>query len=204
MRRIRFKIGIFGLLLALWTIFAWAAARALVVGDRPAPADAIAVLAGSSAYRERTELAAKLFREGYAPLVILTDDGQRGGWSTVDQRNLSFVERAARELKSREVPPEKIRIVPMAVSGTYEEAAALRDFARREKLRSLLVVTSAYHSRRARWALRKAFAGSGIEVKLVAVERPDPSPWLWWITSRGWRNVAAEYAKFAYYFSRFR
>ena len=70
----------------VWVVVAWIAARALMVSAALNSADAIVVLSGSSTYVERTHKAAELYRQGRAPLVLLTDDHMRGGWSTVLQR----------------------------------------------------------------------------------------------------------------------
>src|ERR1051325_10750960 len=79
-------------LLLAWPPLAWAAARWLVVDSRPERAAGPGVLGGSSTYEERTELAARLFNEGFAPVVLLTVDGRRGGWSQAEQRNPFFAE----------------------------------------------------------------------------------------------------------------
>jgi uncharacterized SAM-binding protein YcdF (DUF218 family) len=187
--------------LALWSLVAWAAARALVVRADIAHADAVAVLAGSSAYVERTRLAAQLYAEGRASVVLLTNDNERGGWSSAEQRNPFFVERAVGELTAAGVPREHIVVLPQPVASTYDEAHALRDYAAAHDLRALLVVTSAYHSRRALWTLRRVFAGSNVEVGLAAVApgAQTPAPALWWLSGRGWRVVAGEYVKLFYY-----
>src|SRR5215204_5782230 len=104
-----------------WALLAWGAAKILIVHAGLAHADAIAVLSGSSAYPERTKRAAELFHEGRAPLVILTNDNTRGGWSSALQRNPYFVERATEELIKAGVPAEKIRIVPGVASSTHSE-----------------------------------------------------------------------------------
>src|SRR5688500_447600 len=146
---------------AAWSLLAWGAAQALIVHDGLAHAEVIVVLSGSSAYLERTNKAADLFHEGRAPLVVLTNDNTRGGWSSVQQRNPYFVERAAEELRKAGVPAEKIQIVPGVASSTRDEATILREYVLSQGLRSVLVVTSAYHSRRALWTLRKSFADTG-------------------------------------------
>jgi uncharacterized SAM-binding protein YcdF (DUF218 family) len=184
-----------------WSLCAWVAARALVVAPDLERADALAVMAGSAAYVERTHRAAEIYRAGRAPRVLLTDDGELGGWSSAEQRNPPFVERAADELRRQGVPAASIEFVPGLALGTYSEAQLLRRHAESRGLRSLVVVTSAYHSRRARWTLQKVFAGSGVEIGVDAAALGDesPAPYLWWLTPRGWREVAGEYAKFVYY-----
>lgn len=193
--------------LALWWLVAWAAARALVVNVELPQADALVVLSGSGAYFERTREAAELFRAGRAPQIVLTNDNSISGWSVEQQRNPLFVERAAAELERAGVPPERIVVLPSPVDSTYAEATLLRSYTERRGLRSLLVVTSAYHSRRAWWTLRRVFGGSGVAVGIKAVrhggaESPAPSRW-WWHAS-GWRNVGGEYVKQLYYWLHYR
>lgn len=204
-RRVRRVLVVAFVALAVWSLAAWGAARALVVADELPRADRIVVLAGSSTYRERTRLAAALFREGRAPAVTLTDDGLRGGWSNELQRNPYFVERAAAELKLAGVPDEGVETLPRAVASTHDEALVLREHAEARGLRSLLVVTSAYHSRRALWTFRKVFEGSGVQVGLAVVPPGDetPGPSTWWLHARGWRVVAGEYVKLIYYRLRY-
>jgi uncharacterized SAM-binding protein YcdF (DUF218 family) len=188
-----------------WSLVAWIAARALIVSSDVQRADAVAVMAGSAAYIERTHRAAEIYRAGRAPRVLLTNDGELGGWSSAEQRNKPFVESAAEELQRQGVPAESIEFVPGYALGTYSEAQLLRHHADARGLRSLVVVTSAYHSRRARWALQRAFAGSNLEVGVdaVATGEQTPAPYSWWLTARGWREVAGEYGKLVYYHAHY-
>jgi uncharacterized SAM-binding protein YcdF (DUF218 family) len=164
-------------------------------------ADALVVLAGSSTYLERTRHAAQLFNEGRAPRIILTNDNQKSGWSNERESNPFFVERAADELTRRGVPQEKIEIAPGMVSSTHDEAVRLREYAGEKKLRSILVVTSAYQSRRALWTMRRVFRDSGIEIGLDPVESGEQSPrsTTWWRYRLGWEMVPGEYLKIVYY-----
>lgn len=192
------------LLLVAWFV-AWIAARALIVDADIPKADAIVVLSGSSTYVERTHKAAELYNQGRAPLVILTDDNTRGGWSSAQQRNPYFVERAHEELVKQGVPPAQIRVAPGLASGTSEEAVVIKDYAVAQGLHSLLVVTSAYHSRRALRTLRKTFAATGTTVGIVTAPTgwQTPAPAFWWLHLEGWRSVAGEWVKLIYYFVKF-
>lgn len=189
----------------VWVVVAWIAARALMVSAALNSADAIVVLSGSSTYVERTHKAAELYRQGRAPLVLLTDDHMRGGWSTVLQRNPYFVERATEELIEQGVPAEKIRVAPGLASGTHEEALLLKDYATAQGIRSILVVTSAYHSRRALRTLRQNFAGTATTIGLEPVSpgSQTPMPAFWWLQFQGWRSVAGEYVKLIYYWLKY-
>ena len=190
----------------IWFVLAWFGARALIVEADLPSADAIVILSGSSTYVERTQKAAELCRQGRAPLVVLTDDNTRGGWSNALQRNPYFVERAHDELTKQGVPPDKIRVAPGIAANTHDEALIIRDYALAQRLKSILVVTSAYHSRRALRILRSTFAGG--ETSLGIAPAPTgaqtPSPVLWWLHVEGWRSVAGEYVKLIYYWLKYR
>ena len=197
----RILLGLLVFIVA-WAVVAWVAARALIVDADLSSADAIVVLSGSSAYVERTQKAAELYRAGRAPLVWLTDDHTRGGWSSALQRNPYFVERATEELIKAGVPADRIRIVPGVASSTRDESLILRDYASAQRVRSVLVVTSAYHSRRALRTLRQSFAGTGTAIGLQPASASSIA--FWWLHPDGWRTVGGEYVKLAYYWFKYR
>lgn len=200
-------------LVFVWPPVAWAAARALVVTDElpPQGADAIVVLSGASEYTERTRHAAELFRRGVAPKIILTNDDLRGGWNSEQQRNTYFVERAADELRRAGVPTDKIEALPEPVASTYDEAVRVRAYASERGIKTIVVVTSAYHSRRARWTMRRVLGESGVRVALSPVMPggnsdggvQTPAASSWWLSARGWRSVVPEYPKIVYYRLRY-
>ncbi|HEV2915231.1 MAG TPA: YdcF family protein [Pyrinomonadaceae bacterium] len=204
--RARRLLLVAALAVVVWSLLAWAAAHALVVRAELTHADALVVLSGSGVYLERAGSAAQLWKEGRADKIILTNDSQHGGWSEAKQRNPSFVERASEELERAGVAADKIEVLPEAVTSTHDEALLLRRYATTHGLRSILVVTSAYHSRRALWTLRRVFQGSGIEVGLTAVApgQQSPPPATWWWHALGWRTVALEYIKLGYYWLSYR
>src|SRR4051812_28728679 len=193
------------LLTLLAPVFAWAAAELLIVkADLPA-ADAIVIFSGSSTYVERADWAAKLYREGRAPLVVLTNDGLISGWDHREERNPYFYELASRRLQQQGVPADRIQLADGHALGTYEESVLIRDHSSSHNLKKLLVVTSGYHSRRALWSMRRACEGSGIQ---VGIDPPPPgsqtpSPWRWWSRRWGWKVVAGEYVKMAYYLTHY-
>lgn len=184
---------------------AWATATALIVRAPLSRADVIVVLGGSATYKERAQLAAQLYHDRRAPRIILTNDNQRGPWSTADQRNLFYYERALNELHALGVPEESIEILPQPVSSTYDEVVLLRSYAEARGIHSILVVTSAYHSRRALWTLLQVFKDKEIEIGLepVAAGNQTPATATWWLYPHGWVTVVGEYLKIIYYRLRF-
>jgi uncharacterized SAM-binding protein YcdF (DUF218 family) len=200
-QRRRRRILRFILCLIAWPLIAWLAARSLIVQVEVPRADVIVVLSGSSAYLERTRLAAELFKERRAPKILLTNDGQPSGWSSAEQRNPLFVERAVVELQKAGVPRDKIEVLSETVASTHDEVMLLRAVAGQRNLHAIIFVTSAYHSRRAQWTLKRAFQGSDVQIGLSAVPPGEqtPNPATWWLSVRGWKMVAAEYFKLIYY-----
>jgi len=182
----------------------WLGARWLIVRAPLERADAIVVLSGSGTLRERVERAARLYAEKRAPKILLTTDNRQGGWSSREQRNPYFHEIAIRQLSRLGVPTENVEVVTPPVDSTWDEATVLRDYAKTHNLRSILIVTSSYHSRRALFTFRNFFAGTDTQVGIDPVETgiQTPRPATWWLHQRGWELVLVEYLKLIYYLCR--
>ena len=109
------------------------------------------------------------------------------------------------ELRRAGVPDDKIAVIMVPIRSTYDEAVALREYSEANHLSSLLVVTSAFHSRRVFWTFRRVFEGSG---KLIGIDPAEPrieSPAAatWWLHRLGWEMVPKEYAKLLVYWFRY-
>lgn len=199
------RLATLGLALALLPLIAAGAARLLVVHSSSGKADAIVILSGSATFRERAQHAALLFNEGRAPRIVLTNDHLEGSWSPEEQRNPYYYERSIDELHRAGVPDDRIAVIMVPISSTYDEAVVLKGYSEANHLSSLLVVTSAYHSRRAFWTFRRVFEGSG---KLIGIDPAEPriespGPATWWLHRLGWEMVPEEYAKLLVYWLRY-
>ncbi len=199
-RGIKLLIAI-SVIFGLWVVLAPKIATALIVERGLKKADVIIVLSGSAVYQERTRRAALAYREGISKTVVLSDDGGEAGWSQTENRNPKFVELARRSLVGHGVPSESIIEMDSDVSGTNEEAEAFENEAAKRGWKSVLIVTSAYHSRRALRTFEKKLAGREIEIGIVSAPPGErtPAPSVWWMKPIGWRFVAGEYLKTAYY-----
>ena len=177
----------------------WILSRALVVQVSLPRADAIVVMAGAPVYFDRVAHAGRLYLDGRAPRILLTNDGVRGSWSRTLQRNPLYYERAILRLNQAGVPSTAVEVLPGRVTGTFEEASHISDFAREHGFASLIVVTSDFHTRRAFWSVRRAMQGARIN---VGVE-PTASSAAWWKTN-GVQAVFSEYVKLVYYWVHYR
>lgn len=181
-----------------WSV-AWLSARFLIVRVPMDHADAIVVLSGSATMRERVSLAAKLYLEGKSDRIILTNDNLLGGWSNVHQRNLLSFERATILLKETGVAEGAITVVSQPVSSTHDEAVMVQMHCRANGLRSVLLVTSGYHSRRTYSTFRKELEGIQVGIEPVPPGFQTPKPAIWWMYPRGWLMVPLEYVKLVTY-----
>lgn len=191
------------ILFSAWILLAPCPASFLIVEKPLEKADAIFVLGGAATYVERNQRAAALYKQGIAPKIFLTDDGLRGGWNEKEQRNPYYVERARWELIAQGVPENVIETLPGTVDGTKDEAELFVKTAREKKLKSVLLVTSAYHTRRALRTFEKISADNGLKTEIGILSAPfgqqTPPPFYWWLSSSGWNMVAGEYVKSFYY-----
>lgn len=199
-----------GLLLVLlvaagWVLVARFAAESLIVRVPLEQADVIVVLSGSAAYKERASKAAELYRAGLGRRIILTNDDRQGGWSNVEERNPYFYERTRQELLAAGVSAADVVVLADPVYSTHDEAVLLRKRRDEVPFASMIVVTSAYHSRRALWTLNRAFAGSqtSIGIEPVPPGYQTPKPATWWLHLQGWEDVPFEYVKIGYYWCRY-
>lgn len=200
MKKRVFKISlIFLLLFFVWIFVAPFLATFLIIEKPLEKSDAIFVFGGSSVYVERTRKAAEIFKNGVSNKIFLTDDGERGGWSKAEQRNPPFAELAKNELVKQGVPAENIEILQPVVSATFDEAKVLAETIKTKNLNSVLLVTSAYHTRRAFWICEKVLRENSLEISLGIVS-PEagintPPPKKWWLSPNGWYFVGGEYLK---------
>ena len=173
---------------SLWLPFA---GNFLVVADPLQRADALIPLAGG---QERVVYAAELFNQGCADWFIVTDMPLN-----VPGIRASYGELVKREATWQGVPEGHILVAPATVETTYQEALAVRQLAEERGLRSLIVVTDPFHTRRARMAFRAAFSDSDINVMV----RPVNESWYqansWWQTRDGLRGTWTEYVKLLLY-----
>ncbi len=185
-RLARAVVTAIAVLLGLSAVFTNLPAQWLVLEDPPCATDAVLVLAGDPDY-ERTLSASRLLLSGKTRILFLTGGEPGPGDSAESLRRVAL---------GRGVPAARIRMEQLSHS-THESMLAIRPLLMRDGVRSLTVVSSPYHQRRAVWAARRTLAGVRV------ISRPaSPAAWHpegWWKTPRNRRIVFGEYAKLVYY-----
>lgn len=177
-------------------------ARFLTVRDPVARADLILVLGGERYVRPRH--AAELYRGGVAPRVVLIREVSSPETALGLYPNGTDV--SVRVLRHFGVPDSVVRVleVPGGAGSTQEEAQALRSHLLETGARRVVVVTSDFHSRRARWVLRKEVKDVGAAVRMAPAESIEFSESNWWRREKGLITYLNEYVKLFFYVLRLR
>jgi uncharacterized SAM-binding protein YcdF (DUF218 family) len=172
----------------------------LVVSHELEPSDLIVCLSGGGV--ERGLAAADLHREGLAPRVFISPEVPPDGYEALERAGIEIprsVDILRRILVESGVPDQAVLEAEQPARSTMGEAGMAVDVAEENGYRSLIVVTSPTHSRRAWMTFRHATEAEGLAIRMA------PSPYSgfraedWWKTRRYVREVIVEYQKLLYY-----
>lgn len=172
----------------------------LVVRDRLAKSELLFIPSGNVVWR--APLVARLYRDGYAPRVLVTGGYYSDYFLLLTGETFTDAEMVARVLANLGVPREAMALVKGGTS-TYEEALILRKYVDDHSVRSVIVVTSNFHSRRARWIFRKVLGGRQVGISMVEADHANFTTRNWWRHEDGLITVSNEYIKLVYYFLRY-
>jgi uncharacterized SAM-binding protein YcdF (DUF218 family) len=183
------------LLLVLWLARAailHSLGVALYVRDTPQPAELIYQF--GCGFVERSRVSAELYHRGLAPRIVLMRVYQDPAlWGTYPNET----EISVRILLGLGVPRSAIEVYRSGdgTSSTTEEAEMLNRVLRRDGRRRVIAVTSWYHTRRARWALRRALGDLPARIQMAAAPTTDWDENNWWRHEAGAIAIAEEYLK---------
>lgn len=151
-----------------------------IVDEEPRSAHAIVVLGGDSVFGDRVRHAVELHRRGWGRRLVLSGMTIRTNFNET-----ALMEREALDLG---VPRESLLLHPHDAGSTIEEGLALRRLLAGEGIRSIIVVTSNFHTRRARMIFLRIFRKAGVEVFFSAAPDVRFDPRRWWERRRS-RNL---------------
>jgi uncharacterized SAM-binding protein YcdF (DUF218 family) len=176
------------------------AGRFLHAEDPLQRADLIIVLAGTRV--ERWLEAVDLYKEGWAPRIAVSPGPVDPVETELHARGVRYPregELARDAIIASGVPPDVVTLLPNGVDNTAAEAAALFRASAGAPIRRVIVVTSPYHTRRAGFAFRRAFANTSVHVVMRASRYSDADPARWWTRRADVRFIMSELPKFAAY-----
>ena len=176
-----------GLLAAAFLVFTDAPARYLVLDDDFDRVDAALVMAGDPGY-ERTTTGARLVLDGRARLLVLTG-GEAGPGDSSESLRAWAVQLGVAEAQIR---------TESVSTGTWSSMRAVEPILRAEGIRTVALVTSPYHQRRAFLTAARVF-GRGVRVFNHPARPSNWSPRRFWADPWSLRIVASEHVKLVYY-----
>ncbi|HKV62141.1 MAG TPA: YdcF family protein [Candidatus Acidoferrum sp.] len=156
-----------------------------IVEDPLDKADALIVLGDDNFYGDRATRAVQLFREGKAALVVASGRRLRP--------NAGVAELIEHDLVERGVPKDRVMRFTHDGDSTLEEAQALVKLVTQKKWHNVIVVTSNYHTRRARYIFRRVFP-QGMQVSVASARDGDFDPQHWWEKRKSIKELTEEFA----------
>jgi uncharacterized SAM-binding protein YcdF (DUF218 family) len=163
-------------------------AGSFLVVNNPEPADLIVVLSGGN-NDLRYWNGVRLMQEGYAPRLMLDvfSTGEVFGHQNID---------LARDFVNR-TTPGRSTVCSLAENSTYGEARDLAQCLQGSNVKSILVVTSAYHTRRAFSILQKRLP----QYQFFIYAAPDPYFFgeRWWQMREWAKTTYTEWQKYLWW-----
>jgi uncharacterized SAM-binding protein YcdF (DUF218 family) len=156
-----------------------------VVDEPAAKSDALIVLGDDNYAADRAFHAAELYREGIASVVVASGRMLR--------RNAGIAEVMQHDLESFGVPASSI--LPLAHRGgnTLEEAGEVAKLIHTRGWKRVVVVTSNYHARRARFIYGRILPPN-ISFRVSGARDSEFDPSRWWQTRQGQKLFFSELA----------
>ena len=173
------------LAIGAWTGREWllrSVADQWIISDSLGPADAVAVFGGGVA--DRPFAAAQYYRQGWVTKIL------------VDEPDSKAV------LLKLGTPESAIETFGHALGNTHQEALALRAWAERNNLHSIIVPTEIFSTRRVRWMLHRVFPPDFV-IRIAALDPSVYSHADWWKGNNGRSAFEIELVKYLYYIVRY-
>ena len=170
------------------------AADLWVVSDPVTRSDVVVVLGGG--VDMRPFVAAELYKQGLVTKVLVSQVVETRSSKLLDLPEHS--ERNRLVLQRLGVPDAAIEVFGNSNKNTKDEAVALRSWANRHGVSSMVIPTEIFAARRVRWIFNREFAGSSVRLEIPAFE-PSYTRAEWWKTEAGMIAFQNEIMKYLYY-----
>ncbi len=176
----------------------------IIADDPPVAADAVVVLNSGVEYYPRLMEAARLYRDGLAPHVVI--NGNRKTDTIRQLETMGYAplcrwhDNSVQILTLLGVPEDDI--TPISAEDAYDtmsEADAVGPELIAGNFKIITITTSKYHTRRARHIWRDLY-GEQLDIKMVAAKDDPYQPDGWWREGRQIRWVLAEYGAWVFYY----
>ncbi|WP_238652132.1 YdcF family protein [Paenibacillus piscarius] len=166
--------------LLLLVVLLFCAGRFLPLSEAPKQADVIIVLSGGAG---RVEQGVKLYEEGYAPKLLLSNSEEITG-PAGDMRETAL---------SLGIPEGAI-LTEDAAESTYQNAQLTLPMMKQHGFKSAIVVSSDFHMRRVKFIFNHVYKKSGIELTYIGADSGYNAK-AWWGDRYSRETTFNEYIK---------
>lgn len=194
------------LLIILWeyhTVFLTLAGNHLVLEHKPEKADLIVCLGGNNI--ERGLAASDAYNAGLAPWIYISRPQVSDGYDMLEGKGVKYPEEAdllEMFLKDLKIPEEAVIRDDTYVENTFDEALLVKKEVNRRGFKSLIIITSPTHSRRAWRTYKKVFEDTDIKIYSLPSSYSGFNPDNYWHERKYLKEVVLEYQKFIFYILR--
>lgn len=175
----------------------------LITDDSPVLSDAIVVLFTGVDYYPRLIEAARLYKEGIAPKIVIDGDRKTDALRGLEKRGFHpccpWYEDSLRVLTLLGVP--RGDVMPIAAPDAYDtvsEAKAVGSELVSSGFKRIILTTSKFHSRRAHFIWSRMYEDKLAVISVAAKSDPFDAGG-WWKSGRQIRWVLSEYGAWVYY-----
>jgi len=159
------------------------AGESWVVEDPLQQSDALLVLGDDNFFADRVTRASELYRQKLAPVIVASGRRLRPSAGIAELMEHDLIERG--------VPKDRIIRFPHDSDNTRDEALALKALGTEKNWRSVIVVTSNFHTRRARYIFQRVFPES-VTVRVASARDGDFDPEHWWENRKSLKEFTRE------------
>ena len=175
----------------------------IVVEDSPAASDAVVVLSSGLEYYPRLIQAADLYRQGIAENVVINGDRKTDTLRALERKGFKkccpWYTDSVSILTMLGVPEASIiRISNEDAYDTVSEADAVGRELIKRKWTTVLITTSKYHTRRAKFIWQKMYKNR-LTIFMVSAKTDPYDPDNWWKDGRQIRWLLTEYGSWLFY-----
>jgi len=198
-------IFLFSIFIITYKFWLFLPARFLLVKDNINKADCIVVLSSDTYFRIKK--AVELYNSGYAKNIVVTITPEREkelkeyyefGYRIFGLKDISNKEIILKAFEYFNKDPKDIYFTEKEVTSTYDEAIAIKDFMLKNNFKSLILVTSTYHTKRALLVFKLVFNKTGIKIYNCTAENKLYNPLRWWEKERDVEKIIREYVAIIY------
>lgn len=140
---------------------------------------------------ERAEHGINLFKQGFSDNILMSGGPSCG-------LNSSCLEIMKNRAIQMGVPRDKILLDEESTT-TYENARSCFEIMQKQGYQSAILVTSCYHTKRAKIIFNRFFYDKGIDLTVCAVPNVAYPVEKWWNNDTDAQRVVTEYLKIIYY-----